>query len=278
MWSCGGSRQILLEKELEDLQNQLTQVQREQAKIREKTEELGHWMFLIQDRVDSNKVSLSRTKRPKLPKLKVVKLRPDTTATQVTKTPASTPIVNIPAQEKTDFPPNQGNSSPESTATSYRNLKNTVPVDINNESLTSPGKNAVEKYQQALSLFRKGEINQAILAFSRFFEKFKNSDLADNALYWTGEAYYDQKEYALALEEFRRVIEDYPQGNKVPDALLKSALCMIELKKVVLARNALYQLVDLYPASDAAKTAQVILGKLGNSRAHGGGSHVPLEQ
>ena len=46
-------------------------------------------------------------------------------------------------------------------------------------------------------------------------------ELADNAQYWLGEVYYDQKDYARALTEFRATVTAYPRGNKVADALLK---------------------------------------------------------
>ena len=55
-------------------------------------------------------------------------------------------------------------------------------------------------------------------------EKYPKSNSADNAQFWIGEIYYREKWYEKAILEYQKVIENYPQGNKISAALLKQGL------------------------------------------------------
>jgi tetratricopeptide (TPR) repeat protein len=61
------------------------------------------------------------------------------------------------------------------------------------------------------------------------FIRHPDSEYAGNAQYWIGECYYTQRDYARALEAFNKVIERYPKGQKVPDALLKVGFSLTAL-------------------------------------------------
>ena len=95
-----------------------------------------------------------------------------------------------------------------------------------------------------------------------FLKKYPDSSLADNAQYWLGEAYYDQRNYEQALTEFRRVVKRYPSGNKAPDALLKIGYCYAKLGDVAAARDVLAQVVEVYPKTAAARLATKRLEEL----------------
>jgi tol-pal system protein YbgF len=88
-----------------------------------------------------------------------------------------------------------------------------------------------------------------------FLSSYPRHDFADNAQYWLGEAHYAQQDYARALLEFRNVIETYPRGNKVPDALLKVGYCYQALGQSEKARAVLEQVVNLYPKTPPAVIA-----------------------
>ncbi|HEY0992203.1 MAG TPA: tetratricopeptide repeat protein, partial [Kofleriaceae bacterium] len=61
--------------------------------------------------------------------------------------------------------------------------------------------------------------------------------------------------YPRALSEFRRVVEVYPRGNKVPDALLKVGYCYQAMGQGDKARAVLEQVVNIYPKSEPATLA-----------------------
>jgi tol-pal system protein YbgF len=118
-------------------------------------------------------------------------------------------------------------------------------------------------YQAALDALHRGDHAAAIAGLRDFLRRWPDHDYADNAQYWLGEAYYDQRDYQRALGEFRKTVERYPRGNKVPDALLKVGYCYVSLGRTAQARATLEEVVSIYPRSGPAKLAAARLGTLG---------------
>lgn len=136
----------------------------------------------------------------------------------------------------------------------------------------SPGPSdaaAVDEADEPLALYKasyqallRREHAAAIAGFERFLAAWPSHDYADNAQYWLGEAYYDQRDYKTALAEFRKVVKRYPEGNKAPDALLKIGYCYAKLGNDADARDVLTQVVEIYPKTEAAKLAARRLDEL----------------
>ncbi|MCR9160204.1 MAG: tol-pal system protein YbgF [Nannocystaceae bacterium] len=124
------------------------------------------------------------------------------------------------------------------------------------------GRSEKAQYESAMALLRQGEHDAAASAFGDFVAAHPRSSLADNALYWQGEAYYDKGHYADALATFTAVIEQYAGGNKASDALLKVGLCYAKLGDVDNARDVLNRLIDAYPGASASDVARVKLAEL----------------
>jgi len=55
--------------------------------------------------------------------------------------------------------------------------------------------------------------------------------------------------------EFDDVIKNYPQGGKVPAAMLKQGMAFDQLKETKTAQAIYNKLVKMYPKTDEAKTA-----------------------
>jgi tol-pal system protein YbgF len=110
-------------------------------------------------------------------------------------------------------------------------------------------------YQKSLDALRRKEHGDAIAGFRDLMQAYPKHALAENSRYWTGEAYYDQKNYSAALAEFRKLVREHAGGHKAPDALLKAGYCHQKLGDQKSARNLLGQVVELYPKSAAAKLA-----------------------
>lgn len=121
---------------------------------------------------------------------------------------------------------------------------------------------AREMYSQAMAQYRAGRYGAAAAAFKRFVGRHARHAYADNALYWLGECFYDQKDYRLALGMFRRVVEEHPHGNKTPDALLKMGYCYLKLQEKKNARSVLAQVVEIFPKTNSARLASDALAKL----------------
>jgi tol-pal system protein YbgF len=125
-------------------------------------------------------------------------------------------------------------------------------------------------YQAAYIDFSKGNYALAIAGFREFLRRYPDNDLSDNAQYWIGEAYVaqarayadagknDQAVLALqqAVQEFRKVIANYPRGDKAPTALYKEALALIELKQPDVAQQRLQYLIDNFPQAEETPLAR----------------------
>jgi tol-pal system protein YbgF len=110
-------------------------------------------------------------------------------------------------------------------------------------------------YREALAALRAGHDAVALAGFRKFLARYPRHDYADNAQYWIGECYYDLKEFRSAVREFRRVVERYPHGNKVPDAMLKLGFAHLADGDRRDGRQVLVSLRRSYPRHAAARLA-----------------------
>jgi tol-pal system protein YbgF len=117
-------------------------------------------------------------------------------------------------------------------------------------------------YQAAFGLLKDGQYDRAIAAFGKFLIVYPASQLADNAQYWLGEAYYVNKSYNEAQAAFQRVVDKYPQSRKRPDALLKIGFCQYELKQWEPAKGTLSQVATQFSDTPAGHLAQQRLDKM----------------
>ncbi len=114
-------------------------------------------------------------------------------------------------------------------------------------------------YRQAMELMKKENYMAAFQKFAQVFRLYPTSDLADNALYWAGECCYVQNLTGEALHFFKRVVKEYPMGNKVPDAMLKMAYIYLHRGQKEKGIKILKELVRNYPQNPVGKKAQIRL-------------------
>ena len=68
--------------------------------------------------------------------------------------------------------------------------------------------------------------------------------------------------FSEALPAFRKVLEQYPQSAKLPDALLKVGYSQIELGDRNAARTSLQEVMRQFPDTTAARLASQRLSAL----------------
>ncbi len=113
-----------------------------------------------------------------------------------------------------------------------------------------------ELYAVSKKAFDDGQYEIARENFQEFLSKYPKSKNADNAQFWIGEIYYNEKWYEKAIMEYQKVIENYPDGNKVPASLLKQGLSFYNLGDSANARTFLEKMINKYPSSNEAKIAR----------------------
>ncbi len=114
----------------------------------------------------------------------------------------------------------------------------------------------------ALALLEAGKLREARGKLQDFLRRFPTSPLADDAQYWIGETYYQERRYDKAILEYDKVVINYAKGDKVPSALLKQGLAFLALGDKASAKQLLNQLINDYPNLPEAATARSRLSNL----------------
>lgn len=118
------------------------------------------------------------------------------------------------------------------------------------------------RYQNALTLFGKGRINDARGEFEQVLQADSTGELADNALYWIAETYFVTGKYAEAMTYYKQIEADYSDQNKAPDAMLRMGEAQVKLGDLALAQRTLGALMEKYPYSTAAAAAKAVLARI----------------
>jgi tol-pal system protein YbgF len=281
-----GCSDTLSHAELSDLRARLDAEQKRTMAAEHKIDELENRVFLLTDQVESQKVaSLHRTPRT----LPVVTLKPDGDeparggdggeggADEVSfegsarsSDPGHTrPVFRIDNSRPTPHKSEGSARKPiETVAPSGDNL-GVAPVPPIRASAaptpaerTAPAVEPLTLYRAAYEELRAGRHEAAEAGFRDFVHRFPHHDYADNAQYWLGECFYDQKRYDKAAPEFRAVVQRWPTGNKAPDAMVKLGFSLIALGDVDKGRSTLREVPTAYPRTEAARLAAERLAQL----------------
>jgi tol-pal system protein YbgF len=127
-----------------------------------------------------------------------------------------------------------------------------------------PGKDLsdTDLYLVAKKAFDQGDYVLARQGFEDLLKKYPSSSRANNAQFWLGETYYQEKWYEKAILEYQKVIDKYPKDNKVPAALLKQGFAFLSLGDKTNARLVFRELLNKYPGSNEAAVANKKLSEI----------------
>ena len=128
---------------------------------------------------------------------------------------------------------------------------------------TTPRVNGQQLYDRGYALYKQGRYDDAREVLRQYAADNPDAKLTDNALFWIGETYYDQAQYEQAILEYDKVIKRFPQGDKVPSALLKQAFAFDAIGYPVDAKILLRKVLREHPDSEQAAIARKKLEILG---------------
>jgi tol-pal system protein YbgF len=114
-------------------------------------------------------------------------------------------------------------------------------------------------YAAAYELFKDGKFDKGREAFQNFLKQYPDTEYSDNAQFWIGECYYFEKKYENAILEYEKVAKNYPDGDKVPYALLKQGIAFMNLGDKASAKLILQRVINDYPNTNQARTAKATL-------------------
>jgi tol-pal system protein YbgF len=263
--------------EIDQLNRSIESLRAQNTAYARQVEELENRLYILNDQLESRKVNEERVEAPRLP---TVALHP----ASASPAPAAAPATTTPAGTEAGAEPEieyAGDAAKTSTHRPVLRLHGETgeltivrepapaPIRVVREGTPRPPRDerpeAVALYRKSFEALRAGKGDEAEKGFKEFLRLYPNHDLADNSQYWLAECFYDRKDYAQAVREFRRVIERYPSGNKVPDALLKVGFSYLALGSPEAGRQTLAQLQRSYPRHEAAGLAASRLAELDHS-------------
>jgi len=120
-------------------------------------------------------------------------------------------------------------------------------------------------YNNALSDYNGAKYNLAMQEFGDYIKYYGNTDLAGNAQYYIADIEYRQGNYQQAVQDYDKVLQQYPSGNKASAAQLKKAYALINIDQRDAGIRELRALIARYPRSLEAQQARDRLRSLGAS-------------
>jgi len=67
----------------------------------------------------------------------------------------------------------------------------------------------------------RAQYDLAISGFMDYLKYCPSTDLADNSQFWIAESYYELNQHEQAVEEYRKLLDDYPESEKRASAFYK---------------------------------------------------------
>ena len=194
-------------------------------------------------------------------RLEAIERRLSTARAEPAQVPAAGAGAPVPPDAQGSAPTGEGTVLPEPSWTPPIGSTDAAPVDggardTGDRDLSDPPEDGQRLYDSAYQDLMSDNYQLALMSFRGFRERYPRSQLSDNAQYWIGEVYYEQKQFGVAVEEFRKVVEEYPDQDKVPAAYYKMALCFRALRDAATARRYLDLLIERYPSSREAQLAK----------------------
>ncbi len=110
-------------------------------------------------------------------------------------------------------------------------------------------------YKNAKQTYERKDFAAAREKFKAFLAVYPEGTLSDNAQFWIGESFYSEKDYEKAIIAYDDVVKKFPKGDKIPSAMLKQALCWLELGDKTFARSLLKRVIREHPNTQQAKIA-----------------------
>jgi len=133
-------------------------------------------------------------------------------------------------------------------------------VKLVRNNLTYP--HALNDYILAEKYFERGKYEKSIQNLLDIIEKYPQSGLASEALYFLGDIYHFKlKDYSKAIDEYQNLIQEFPQSRFVANAQFKIAECCRKLEKWQEAIKAYRKFIKDYSQYGYSDYAQFYIGQ-----------------
>jgi TolA-binding protein len=104
--------------------------------------------------------------------------------------------------------------------------------------------------------FDAGRFNDAVEIYKRLYQTFPTHSRADDAAYFRGQSYSNEKDWDKAIGAYQTLVEKYPDSDLADDGLYFAAQAAQQLKNCTEARTYLGLITTKYPKSNVIKQAK----------------------
>jgi tol-pal system protein YbgF len=118
------------------------------------------------------------------------------------------------------------------------------------------GMSAQRMFDTAMSDYFSGAFDLAMIGFEGYIRTYPTAPNVAQAQYYVGESLFQQQKYQEAVTAYGRVIENYRNSSWEPEALYKQGQSFERLQDVARARQAYEAVVKRFPDSTAAVHAR----------------------
>ncbi|MBI5542371.1 MAG: tetratricopeptide repeat protein [Deltaproteobacteria bacterium] len=139
--------------------------------------------------------------------------------------------------------------------------------DAGEPDSTSQDAAANETYQAALAAITTGDVENGAAALQGFAARFPKDGRAATALYQAGLGLLHFGDPQSAAIVFERLGDDFPLAKETPEGMVRLADCHVRLKRTERAKDAYARVVNRYPGTTAARTAEAGLKNLATQQA-----------
>jgi len=167
------------------------------------------------------------------------------------------------------------------------NIRRTITISLLILSITGASllfafaDTALIKYREAekkeaLIFRKKGNITEKKIVpvaelYRAVYTKYPHAKIADDALFKEARLYeklyriyLNAKYFETAVELYKKVLSQYPKSSWADDAIYLTALLMWEKRQVEPALNYLTEIQELFPGTNGAREAQILMKKIKN--------------
>ena len=133
------------------------------------------------------------------------------------------------------------------------------------DALTNEDINSeIGMYRRGMAFIDADEYVQAADLFQQIVDNFPNGDRVPDAMYWLAEIYrnVDPKDLEKSRQFFVQMVTLYSDHARIPEALAKLGMVYHELGNVTRALEYLDRVVAEYPDHDAARLAETYAQEL----------------
>jgi tol-pal system protein YbgF len=130
---------------------------------------------------------------------------------------------------------------------------------------SGPPPSADTLYSNGLRDITNGKYELARTEFQDYLRYYSDTDLASNAQFYLGEIAYSQHQFEQAIQEYDKVLNNYPKSFKLATARYKKGMALLELGQKNPGIKELRDVVKRYPGTEEERRARAKLKDMGVS-------------